>query len=210
MTQPDQDRSFLHRVVLLMTGWVSIAGGVVAVLHAGLGAGPFDVLNVGVAQSLGVQVGTASWVTTGVVLALAALLGARPGPATFAGAFSVGALVNVLLAWVPSPDGAVWRSVLLLGGAAVLYVGVSLVVIAGLGTGAIDLLMFAIGSKGVSLRIARWGIEAAAAGVGVLLGGTAGVATVLIAASIGPALVRLIPLVDRIAGRGEAVAAVAG
>jgi uncharacterized membrane protein YczE len=70
--------------------------------------------------------------------------------------------------------------------------------------------MFAIGSKGVSLRIARWGIEAAAAGVGVLLGGTAGVATVLIAASIGPALVRLIPLVDRIAGRGEAVAAVAG
>jgi uncharacterized membrane protein YczE len=58
------------------------------------------------------------------------------------------------------------------------------------------MLMFAIGSKGVSLRAARWGIEAGAVCAGVLLGGTAGVATVLIALSAGPALMRLIPRVD--------------
>jgi uncharacterized membrane protein YczE len=189
-------RSLKHRLVLLIGGWVCIATGVVSVLHAGFGAGPFDVLNVGVAGQLGVQVGTASWITTAVLIGVAMMLGKRPGPATFLSSFFVGALVNVMLVVVPTPGGLVFRVAMLCGGTAVLFFGVSLVVVAGLGNGAIDMLMFAIGSKGVSLRAARWGIEVGAVCAGVLLGGTAGVATVLIALSAGPVLVRLIPRVN--------------
>jgi uncharacterized membrane protein YczE len=189
-------RSIQHRAALLVAGWVCIATGVVSVLHAGFGAGPFDVLNVGVAQHLGVQVGTASWVTTAVLVAVAMLLGKRPGPATFMSSFFVGGLVNVLLGVIPTPVDVPVRAVLLCGGVAGLYFGVCLVVIAGLGYGAVDMLMFALGGKGISLRVARWGIEAAAVCSGVLLGGTAGVATILIALSAGPVLVRLIPRVD--------------
>jgi uncharacterized membrane protein YczE len=189
-------RSLQHRVALLVGGWVCIAIGVVSVLHAGFGAGPFDVLNVGVAGHLGVQVGTASWVTTAVLVSVAMLLGKRPGPATFMSSFFVGSLVNVLLGVIPTPVFVAARVALLCGGVSLLYFGVCLVVIAGLGYGAVDMLMFALGSKGVSLRIARWGIEAFAVCSGVLLGGTAGVATVLIALSAGPVLVRLIPRVD--------------
>jgi uncharacterized membrane protein YczE len=189
-------RSLHHRVALLVGGWLCIATGVVSILHAGFGAGPFDVLNVGVAGHLGVQVGTASWVTTAVLIVVAMMLGKRPGPATFMSSFFVGGLVNVMLGVVPTPEGLAFRVALLCGGTALLYFGVCLVVVAGLGNGAIDMLMFAIGSKGVSLRAARWGIEAGAVCAGVLLGGTAGVATVLIALSAGPALMRLIPRVD--------------
>lgn len=197
-------RSIHHRAALLVTGWVCIATGVVSVLHAGFGAGPFDVLNVGIARHLGVQVGTASWVTTALLVSVAMLLGKRPGPATFLSAFFVGGLVNVLLGVVPTPDVVAARGALLCGGVACLYFGVSLVVIAGLGYGAVDMLMFALGSKGISLRIARLGIEASAVCAGVLLGGTAGVATILIALGAGPVLVRLIPRVDTlplVAGR---------
>lgn len=197
-------RSFKHRTSLLVAGWVCIATGVVSVLHAGFGAGPFDVLNVGVSKHLGVQVGTASWVTTAVLVAISMMLGKRPGPATFVSAFFVGSLVNVLLKVIPTPEVLPFRAALLCAGVAVLYFGVCLVVIAGLGYGAVDMLMFALGGKGVSLRVARWGIEAGAVCSGVLLGGTAGVATVLIAVSAGPVLVRLIPLVDSlplVAGR---------
>ena len=189
-------RSMQHRVILLIGGWMCIATGVVSVLHAGFGAGPFDVLNVGVAGHLGVQVGTASWVTTAGIIIVAMMLGKRPGPATFISPFFVGGLVNVLLGVVPTPVGLAFRLALLCGGTAVLYFGVCLLVVAGLGNGAIDMLMFALGGKGISLRVARWGIEVAAVCSGVLLGGTAGVATILIALSAGPVLVRLIPRVN--------------
>jgi len=189
------DRSLLHRLSILSAGWVLISLGVVGVLNSRLGAGPFEVLNVGVAARLGVQVGTASWVTMGVMITAATLLGARPGPATFASSFFVGGLINILLGLVMTPDSLVARSLMLCFGIAILFTGVCLTVIAGLGFGAGDLLMFALGRKGVSLKVARWAIEISALVIGVLLGGSAGVATILIALSAGPVIVRLIPRV---------------
>ena len=192
------DRSLGHRVSILLTGWVLVSLGIVSVLRAGLGAGPLDVLNVGVASRLGVQVGTASWVTMGTIIAVAMILGARPGPATFVSTFFVGSLVNVFLDLILTPDSFAARLVLLCVGVAILYLGVCLSVVAGLGYSAVDMLMFALGGKGLSLRVARWGIELTAVTAGVLLGGTAGIATILIALSAGPSLVRLIPLVARL------------
>ncbi len=192
------DRSLGHRLSILLTGWVLVSAGIVSVLRAGLGAGPLDVLNVGVASHLGVQVGTASWVTMGTIIAVAMTLGARPGPATFASTFFVGSLVNVFLDLILTPDSFAARLVLLCMGVTILYLGVCLSVVAGLGYSAVDMLMFALGGKGLSLRVARWGIELCAVIAGVLLGGTAGIATILIALSAGPSLVRLIPLVARL------------
>lgn len=193
-------RSLWHRCLLLVAGWLLLAAGIVSVLHANLGAGPFDVLNTALADRLGIQVGTASWISTMVLVTLAALLGARPGPATFASAFAVGSLINVLLTVMPSPDSLTARATQLVAGTGMLYVGVCLIVIAGLGSGVVDLLMFAIHRKlhtrGVSLKAARWTIEITAALVGVLLGGSAGIATVLIALTAGPVLVRLLPRVN--------------
>ena len=192
------DRSLGHRVSILLTGWVLVSAGIVSVLRAGLGAGPLDVLNVGIASHLGVQVGTASWVTMGTIIAVAMILGARPGPATFASTFFVGSLVNVFLDLILTPDSFAARLVLLCVGVGILYLGVCLSVVAGLGYSAVDMLMFALGGKGLSLRVARWGIELTAVTAGVILGGTAGIATILIALSAGPSLVRLIPLVARL------------
>lgn len=187
------DRSLLHRVSILATGWAFISLGIVSVLNSKLGAGPFEVLNVGIAERLNIQVGTASWVTTAVLIAVATLLGARPGPATFASSFCVGGLVNILLNLVMIPGNIAARFAMLCFGIAILFAGVCLTVIAGLGFGAVDMLMFALGSKGISLKVARWGIEITVLIAGVILGGTAGIATIMIALSAGPVLVRLIP-----------------
>jgi uncharacterized membrane protein YczE len=192
----DSSRSLTHRLSLLFSGWVFIAAAVSAVLRANLGGGPFDVLNTAIAEQLHIQVGTASWLSTSVVLLAAVLLGARPGVATFAAAFCVGALINALLPVIPTPSALVLRLVMLAVAVAVLYLGIALVVVSGMGAGAIDLLMFALESRGVPLVVARWALEISAALTGLLLGGSAGLATVLIAVTVGPSLQRLIPRLD--------------
>jgi uncharacterized membrane protein YczE len=195
MILPTQIRSLPHKVTLLLTGWVLIAVSVSAVIRAGLGAGPLDLLNTGLAAHLHIQVGTASWITTTVLVGFAFVLGMRPKWTTFAGAFFIGLMINAAIRAIPAPSHIAPQALMLVSALAVLYFGIALVVVADLGAGAIDLVMFALHHKGVSLRAARLTIEAGAAITGVLLGGSAGVATVLIAITVGPALQHLIPRV---------------
>lgn len=182
------ERPIHHRLAMLVSGWGLVALGVSAILRADLGAGPFDVLNTAVAGLLGTAIGTASWVTAGVLLLIAYVLGARPGVATFTGVFAVGFGVNLFMALIPTAESLVVRSALLAVAVCVLCVGITLVVLSGLGSSVIDLLMIAIHRRGATLRTARLGIEVSAVLVGVALGGSVGVATLLIAVGIGPAL----------------------
>ncbi len=87
-----------------------------------------------------------------------------------------------------------WRITLLvvavLGNAlaGALYIG------AGLGPGPRDGLMTGLVARGVgSIRLVRTGIELTVLGIGWLLGGPVGVATVIYAVAIGPLLHVLLP-----------------
>jgi uncharacterized membrane protein YczE len=184
------DTSLPRRITLLITGWALIAIGISGILHANLGAGPFDVLNTALASRLNIAVGTASWITISGVLVLAMCIGARPGIATFAGAFVIGQGVNTLLPYMPQPSAVLVRSMMLASALLVLCVGISLVLLSNLGGGAIDLLMLALHRRGLPIVAARLAIEVTAASVGYLLGGSAGIGTVIIAFCVGPAIQR--------------------
>ena len=72
--------------------------------------------------------------------------------------------------------------------AGALYIG------AGLGPGPRDGLMTGLVARGVgSIRLVRTGIELTVLGIGWLLGGPVGVATVVYAVAIGPLLHVLLP-----------------
>ncbi|MCX5204095.1 hypothetical protein OG897_21920 [Streptomyces sp. NBC_00237] len=154
---------------------------------ASLGVASWDVLHQGLSRSTGVSFGL---VVNGVgVLVLLAWipLKVRPGIGTVANILVVGLVADATLSLLPeSFDGLAVRIALLVAGLVLNAVATGLYVGAGLGPGPRDGLMTGLARRGISIRVARTGIEVTVLVAGWLLGGTVGVGTVLFAAAIGP------------------------
>nr|WP_223242601.1 hypothetical protein [Streptomyces sp. CBMA123] len=163
-------------------------------LRSGLGLDPWDVFHQGLQRVLGLTVG--AWVTIcgALVLLLWIPLRQRPGVGTVANVLVIGAAMDLTLRLVGGPHGLPARAALtaaaivLNGLASGLYIG------ARLGPGPRDGLMTGLHRRtGRSLRLIRTGIEVTVLAVGLLLGGTAGVGTVLYALLIGPLVQLFLP-----------------
>ena len=69
-----------------------------------------------------------------------------------------------------------------------------------LGTGPMELLMLGLHDKGLSMQVARWGIEVVIVTGGILLGGEIGAGTILFVLLTGPVLARTLPPMVRFMG----------
>ncbi|CAM5515578.1 membrane protein [Streptomyces spiroverticillatus] len=190
-TGQKQDRphpaSRSRRAAQLALGLVLFGVSMALMVVAGLGVASWDVLHQGLSRSTGISFGL---VVNGVgVLVLLAWipLKVRPGVGTVCNILVVGLVADATLALLPeSFDGLAARVALLLAGIALNAVATGLYVGAGLGPGPRDGLMTGLAGRGVSIRLARTGIELTVLAAGWLLGGTVGVGTVLFAVAIGP------------------------
>jgi len=163
-------------------------------VRAALGLDPWDVFHWGLMSIIPLSYGTVITLTSAVVLLLWIPLRQRPGVGTIANALIIGWTTDATLALVPPVDGMAWRIALLVVAvvgtalAGALYIG------AGLGPGPRDGLMTGLVARGVgSIRLVRTAIELTVLGIGWLLGGPVGVATVVYALAIGPLLHVLLP-----------------
>ncbi len=169
-----------------MLGMVGLGLGVALTVRADLGLGPWDVLHQGVAQKAGIGIGIAGILVGIGVLALSYPLGARIGVVTLVNVVFVGLVVEGALAVLPDVEPIAARWALLLAGVASGGLGTALYLVPRLGAGPRDGLMTALAARGPSVRLVRTGIELSALAVGVLLGGTVGVGTVVWAVLVGP------------------------
>lgn len=191
------------RSVALVAGLALFALGIVLQLESGLGLGPWDVLNQGVSEHTPLSFGQANIAIAFVVLAVAFALGARIGPGTLANAVLIGLFVDAMLATdaiaslAEQPLGV--RVALLVGGILVVGLGSGLYIGAAFGAGPRDSLML-VSAKRLHVRIGivRGGLEIAVAVVGLALGGTVGIGTVLFAFGIGPAVELSFGLLERV------------
>ncbi len=183
----------LVRVPVLLVGLALFAAGIVALLESQLGLSPWDVLHQGISQHTSLSFGEANVVVSAVVLAVAWLLGARIGFGTVANALLVGSLVQLLmsLGFVDglSDDPLGVRIALLAAGIGLMGVGTALYLGAGLGAGPRDSLMV-VGAQRTHIRIGvvRAVLELSVLGLGIALGGTFGVGTIVYAIGIGPSV----------------------
>lgn len=180
-------RRLPRRLLQLMVGLTLYGISIALLVRAGLGTMPWSVLEVGVAGQLGLDLGLVIVLMSVVVLLLWLPLRQRPGIGTVANSLWVGPATSISLAVLPEIDGlavqlgAAAAGIVLNGMATAMYIG------SRLGPGPRDGLMTGLHARtGWSLRLIRTGIEITVVAVGFLLGGVAGVATLLYALAIGP------------------------
>lgn len=192
--------SLTARVAVYVAAISLVGVGVGLMVTAELGVAPNDVMNTGLSEVLGMGVGTAAWVTAVVAMALAWALGRRPRAATVIGGVVVGFAINGTLAVLPELEAMPGRIVFLVLGLLAVWMGITGVVAADVGAGPLELVMLALMDRGVSIRLARWGIELALLAIGLALGGAAGVGTAIFAFCTGPVLAVTIPRATAVLG----------
>lgn len=194
----------------LLFGLWLFGASVALLVRADLGLDPWDVLHQGISDQTGLSIGTVVVATSVLVLALWVPLRQRPGVGTVANVILVGVSLDATLTVLPTPTDLWWRVAFLLAGIVGNGVATGLYIGSGLGPGPRDGLMTGLAARGVSIRVARTGIEAVVLIAGWLLGGTVGVGTVAYALAIGPLAHVFIPLFAIPNPKGESAHEAAG
>lgn len=176
-----------RRIVQLFAGLWLFGFSIALMIRGNLGVAPWDVLTTGLEHWLPLSFGQITIVVSFVVLLFWIPVGERPGIGTLANAIVIGLAVDVSLAWLPVVDGWPARVALMLGGVVLNGLAGAVYIGAQLGRGPRDGLMTGLARRtGRSLRLVRSLIELTVLALGLVLGGTAGVGTVVFALGIGP------------------------
>jgi uncharacterized membrane protein YczE len=176
-----------RRLPQLYVGLVAYGVSLALMYRGDLGLAPWDVLHSGLIQHLPITIGQAVVLMSFVVLLLWIPLREMPGLGTISNALVVGFSADATLALLDKPDALVLRVALMVGGVVLCGLASALYIGAQLGRGPRDGLMTGLARRtGRSLRLVRTGLEVAVVIIGVLLGGTVGLGTVLYALAIGP------------------------
>ncbi|WP_200944321.1 YitT family protein [Geodermatophilus sp. Leaf369] len=192
-----------RRLTQLYLGLALYGFSMAMVIEAGLGLDPWDVLHQGLGEQLGWSFGTVTIVVGALVLLLWIPLRQWPGLGTVSNVVVIGVAVDAGLWLLPPVDSLPVRTALLLGGVVANGLAGATYLASSFGAGPRDGLMTGLVARtGRSVRLVRTLIELTVLGVGVLLGGTVGIGTVLYAVAIGPLVQLFLPLVAvRLPGR---------
>lgn len=176
-----------YRLVQLFVGLTLFGFAMAGFVRAGLGLAPWDVLHYGVTLHTGLSLGTVVIIFGFIVLLLWIPLRQMPGLGTIANVLWLGISADIGLAIIPQAEGIVAQLALFAGALLINGLGGGLYIGSQLGPGPRDGLMTGLHAKtGISLRLARTGVEVLVLGLGWLLGGIVGFGTILYALAIGP------------------------
>lgn len=190
MFKPIYWKTFPRDFLVIQIGYALFGLSIALVIRANLGTGPWAMLEVALSQIFGLTPGTMS-VIIGFVVLMASLGLREPiGWGTVGNMMFIGPWEDLALYLIPSVKGdlllqfvMLLMGISIMGAASAIYIGVDA------GAGPRDSLMLAVKRiSGRSLRLARGAIEVILVLVAWLLGGPAGVGTIVFALLIGPAV----------------------
>ena len=195
------------RLAMLVVGSLLIASSVAVTLWTGLGPGPLDVFIGAVRNITGVPMSVAVWVTVGSLIAVAWMLGRPPGFGTVMSPFLIGPMLQVVytsLDAFEAPGSIVVRLAVQSAAIAGIGLGAGSLIVSGLGAGSGELFAGAASERvGHPESRVRPAIELSWIVLGVVLGGPAGLGTVMVAVFIAPAVERGYRVVDGLADRSR-------
>jgi uncharacterized membrane protein YczE len=184
-----------RRLPQLYVGLVLYGVSLALMVRGDLGLAPWDVLHSGLIAYVPITLGQAVVVVGFVILLLWFPLRETPGLGTVSNAVVVGFSTDATLALLGRPDSLLARGGLMAGGILLCGLASAMYIGAQLGRGPRDGLMTGLARRtGLSLRLVRTLLEITVVIIGLLLGGVAGVGTVLYALAIGPLTQLLLPM----------------
>lgn len=185
-----------RRIPQLLLGLAGYGAALMLLVQSGLGAGGWNVLTEGVANSLGISFGWATNLISVLVLLAWIPLRELPGLGTLLNVAIVGFAADATALVLPDPQGPLTQLTYLLLGLVALAFFDALYLGAQFGSGPRDGLMTGlVRLTRRSFAVVRTAIEVAVTAAGWLLGGTVGPGTLLVAVAIGPLVGRFLPLV---------------
>jgi uncharacterized membrane protein YczE len=190
MLKPVRWKRFIPDMIRIQIGFAFFGFAIGLMIRANLGTSAWAVLDVALSNIFLVTPGTVTVLMGFFVLSGALILREPIGWGTLANILSIGPWEDLTLRLVspvtdnlPLQVGMLLFAIVLMGLGSAIYIGVDA------GAGPRDSLMLAIKRKtGVSIRLARGAIEVTVVLIGWLLGGPAGLGTVVFALLIGPAV----------------------
>lgn len=182
---PTRAASFATQLLWLVSGACLIGFAVALLVEAQFGLAPYDVLSSGLSNHLGISLGQAGWLLAAALFAAATILRRPPSPWGVAYIFLNGVAIDAASTILRTPESTALRVVFVIAGILIMATGITVVVHSGTTGGPFELLMAAGADRGVSPIRIRYMLDAGVFGLGLVLGGTAGLGTVAFAATMG-------------------------
>lgn len=190
MIKPVRWNTFIRDFIRIQIGFLLYGLAITLMIRGNLGTSAWAVLEVALADFLHITVGTMTVIMGFIVLIISLLMREQIGWGTLGNILSIGPWVDLCMWLVPEVNNNLLLqiamllvAIVIMGLASAIYIGVDA------GAGPRDSLMLAIHRKtGASIRVARAIIEVTVVVLGWLLGGPAGIGTVVHAVLIGPAV----------------------
>lgn len=164
------------------------AYGTICIINSNLGAAPWDVFHQGISYRTGITIGTASILIGVFIVIIDAILGEKIGIGTLINMIFFGIFMDLISFnnMAPLPNNNITGFIILIVGMMLLSFGVVLYMGCGLGSGPRDGLMDALQKKTKKpVKLIRGCIELGALAFGIILGGKAGIGTIVAALSLG-------------------------
>ena len=176
-----------RRTAMLLIGCVILGTGVAMLLAADLGSDGYSTFVNGISLTSGMEFWIANAIVGAVLVVLAMLRKVIPGIGTVVQVVLVGVVVDVALGLMTTPDGLVWRGVLLAAAFPVLAVGIALYLGSHTGAGPAEAAALAWDPP-VAFKWSYSVVQGGGALGGWLLGATIGVGTLAVIFLLGPAV----------------------
>lgn len=183
-------RDILLNMVIAAVSLFVNGFGVYLTIQANIGAGPWDVLNLGLSNTFGILYGTASVAVSYAILGIDIALKEPIGIAMFIDAFVVGKSVDLFnrINLVPRCDGLATGIPVMIFGLIIMAYTQYTYMSASLGCGPRDTLLVALAKRAGRIPIGAVSITllSLATLIGWLLGGPVGIGTLICAFATGP------------------------
>lgn len=164
--------------------------GVYLTIQANIGAGPWDVLNIGLAKTFGILYGTASVIVSYSILGIDIALKEPIGIAMFIDAFVVGKSIDLFnkINLVPKCDSLFTGIIVMFIGLVIMAYTQFTYMSASLGCGPRDTLLVALSKRAgkIPIGVVSISLLSLATFIGWLLGGPVGIGTLICAFATGP------------------------
>lgn len=157
------------------------------IIASGIGVSPWTVLAQGIGQQTGFTVGESTFIVSVMVLFMWIPLRETPGIGTILNAILIAMAIDVMAPFLPEPTEIGPQVVQTIIGILLVGIGSGFYLTANLGPGPRDGWMTGIQQRsGWSIGRVRIGIEIVVLSLGIVLGGTFGIGTIIFAIGIGP------------------------